>query len=667
MMKWTIRKKLVVGFACAIFMPMILIFALLGGRMRSDAVSGFVENSTRELAQIDNAMTILLQGAEKDVAMMARDELFLRTKGELTSYAETTEATPMTPSQNSATEQELYSLFKDSGETHPEYSVWAVGTVDGGYVQYPAKTRKAGYDPVKRSWYKAALTQPGKVVSMGAYNSSSGACLGFVKTLNREDGQLEGVLSLDITLNRLTEILSKVRFGKTGYVILTTDDGTILSESRYPERNFKNISDVAEGYEELAQLDGSGKTLTLNGKKMIASSLASPKYGWHFIGVAEHAEVMAGFWSIAKAMALVGIGVSILFFGGAVIMANAMARPITEVTRTLKVLANGEGDLTHRIDVTSGDEVGEMAESFNAFLESQKELIVEIMESFRGVDGASETLNGLAEKMSLRSVETEEQSRSTASSAIEVHGALRHVVNSMEETADKVNQMAAATEQISAGISEIALQSEKARCINQTATTEVKETVASMDGLAKAGEEIGKVTAAITDISEQTNLLALNATIEAARAGSAGKGFAVVAGEIKELSRQTSEATEEIATLIQNIQKASAEGSMRMDAIMSTISDIGEIVVTIAAAMEEQTAATSEIAENVNMTSSSLSEMTQEVVGHVEVLDGAVGQVQTVSKAVGGMREESDRVSGSAEELKVLAGEVHKLLNRFHV
>lgn len=639
----------------------------MGGRIRSDAVSAFVENSTRELTQIDNAMMILLQGAEKDVAMMARDEILSRAEGKLTSYTETTEATPMTPLQNGHTEVGIYTLLQNSCETHPEYSAWGVGMVDGGYVQYPAKTRKAGYNPVKRSWYKAALTHPDKVVSMGAYRSSTGTCLGFVKSLTGKNGEVKGVISLDITLNRLTEILSNVRFGKTGYVILTTDDGTIISESQHPDRNFKKLSDVSEGYEELAQLDGNGKILTLNGRKVIASSIVSPKYGWRFIGVADHAEVMAGFWAIAKTMALVGIGVSIIFFGGAVIMANAMARPVTEMTRTLKVLAHGEGDLTHRIAVTSGDEVGEMAESFNAFLESQKNLIVEILEAFRGVGGASEMLNALAEKMNLRSVETEKQSQNTASSAREVHGSLRHVVKSMEETADKVNQMATATEQISAGISEIAVQSEKARNINQTATMEAKETVASMAGLAKAGEEIGKVTATITEISQQTNLLALNATIEAARAGSAGKGFAVVANEIKELSRQTAEATEEIATLIQNIQNATVEGSQRIDAVLSTISDIGEIVVTIAAAMEEQTAATSEIAGNVNITSSSLSEMTKEVRRHVEVLDEAVGQVQYVSEAVGGMREESGRVSGSAEELKGLADEVHNLLNRFQV
>ena len=666
-MKWTIRKKLVGGFACAIFIPMILIFTLLGGRMRNDAYSGFVEKSARELAQIDNGMMILLQGAEKNVAMMARDKTLSGGGGELTSYADTRSSTPMTPWANGKTEGAIYTRLQDSSETHPEYSVWGVGMADGGYVQYPVKNRQPGYDPVKRNWYKAAMANPTEVVSMGAYRSSSGASLGFVKCLLGDNGSVEGVLSLDITLSRLTEILSKVRFGKSGYVILVTGDGTIISESRYPGRNFKKLSDISNGYEALAHLGNGGKTITLNGRKVIAGSIISPKYNWRFIGVADYAEVMAGFWTIAKTMALVGIGVAIVFFIGAIFMASAMARPVTAVTEALEVLAHGEGDLTQRIAITSGDEVGEMAQSFNTFLESQKGMILEILEAFHRVGGASETLNSLATRMSERAVETEGQSQQTATSAIEVHGALRHVVTSMEKTADQVNQMAAATEQISAGISEIAIQSEKARAINQTATTEVQETAASMHGLAKAGEEIGKVTATITEISEQTNLLALNATIEAARAGSAGKGFAVVAGEIKELSRQTTQAAEEIGTLIQNIQKASADGSHRMDAILSTISDIGEIVVTIAAAMEEQTAATREIAGNVGTTSSSLSEMTREVVGHVEVLDGAVEKVRYVSQAVGEMREESGRVSGSAEELKGLATEVRTLLNRFQV
>ncbi|MCG8472224.1 MAG: methyl-accepting chemotaxis protein [Desulfobacterales bacterium] len=667
-MKWTIRTKLMGGFACAIFIPMLIVCTLFGSRMRSDALSGFIKNSTRELRQIDNAMMALFRGTESMVQFMARDKRLMGAKGKLTSYASNDELTPMDPLAKGGVEAEIYSLLEANCQTHPDYAVWGVGMADGGYVQYPAKARKAGYNPVKRSWYRAALARPGEVVSMGAYRSSTGTCLGFVKTLAGDDGRVVGVVSLDITLNRLTEILSKVTFGRTGYMILVDGEGTLLSDARHPELNFKSLSDLGdEGYTALDGLSGDGEVLSLNGRKVLASAVTSAKYGWKLIGVVDYEEVTAGFWSMASSMALTGLVVSALFFGLAMVLSNAMARPVAGMTLSLENLARGEGDLTRRVDVTSGDEIGAMAGRFNAFLESQQSMIVEISDASHGVDSASKSLLSLAQAMSGRCVETEGKSREAAASAQNVNAALGSVVSAMVGTADKVNEVAAATEQISSSIEEIAVQSEKARGINQTATAEAMETVASMEDLTRAGDEIGRVTAAITEISEQTNLLALNATIEAARAGEAGKGFAVVAGEIKALSRQTAEATVEISTLIGNIQSASSAGNQRMQAILSTISEIGEIVMAIAAAMEEQTVATRDIAGHVGMASSSLGEMTAEVGSQANVLHEAVALVQTVSDAVERIRKESGEVNENAEDLQRLAGEVRQLLMRFRV
>jgi methyl-accepting chemotaxis protein len=193
--------------------------------------------------------------------------------------------------------------------------------------------------------------------------------------------------------------------------------------------------------------------------------------------------------------------------------------------------------------------------------------------------------------------------------------AVNHNAEGASQAAQTVLQaaqtVAAASEELHHSISEIALQIQRSSSTASLAGERMRDTRGVVDELGQAAEEIGRIVLMITDIAEQTNLLALNATIEAARAGEAGKGFAVVAGEVKNLAMQTARATEEISRRVRAIQTVAVTTGGSIDEVSGIIHTMEEISASIAAAMEEQSAATEEIARNVNETAEKAQDVTR--------------------------------------------------------
>ncbi|WP_082512578.1 methyl-accepting chemotaxis protein [Afipia sp. Root123D2] len=216
------------------------------------------------------------------------------------------------------------------------------------------------------------------------------------------------------------------------------------------------------------------------------------------------------------------------------------------------------------------------------------------------------------------------------------------VASAAEETSVNVQTVSSGTEQLSSSISEISRQVTNSAQIASAAVADAGKTDVTMQGLADNASRISHVVDLIQEIASQTNLLALNATIEAARAGDAGRGFAVVAAEVKSLADQTAKATEEIRSQIASMQQVttSAVGAIRN--IGQTIGEINEVTTAIAAAVEEQGAATREIARNIQHASGGTTEVSSNIVG-VSQASADVGTAATeVLTASSGLRREAD-------------------------
>jgi methyl-accepting chemotaxis protein len=361
-------------------------------------------------------------------------------------------------------------------------------------------------------------------------------------------------------------------------------------------------------------------------------------------------------------LAALMIGLLMGFF-----VTRGITGPINNAVARLKDIAEGEGDLTQRLEVDTRDELGEMAAWFNTFLQNLQSIIKDIASNSVTLSNASTELSAISQQMSASAEQTSGKSNTVAAATEEMSTNISSVAAAMEQATTNLNMVASATEQMTASVSEIAQNSEKARGITGTAVDKARETSKKVNDLGDAAQAISKVTEVITEISEQTNLLALNATIEAARAGEAGKGFAVVANEIKELAKQTAEATLEIKNQIEGVQSSTQETVGDISEISEVIGKVDETVSTIAAAVEEQSVTTQDIAGNISQASAGVQEVNTNVAQSTEVSSSISQEIAEVSDASNEIATSSSQVNLSAEELAGMAETINGMVGKFKV
>lgn len=352
---------------------------------------------------------------------------------------------------------------------------------------------------------------------------------------------------------------------------------------------------------------------------------------------------------------------------GITAISKKISEPIINAGNMLKDIAEGEGDLTKRLFVKSNDEIGEMANWFNLFVEKLQKMIQDITQNAVKLDESSVELSKISDTMSSGAKQVAEKSTSVASAVEEMSSNMGSVSAAMEQTSTNIAAVASATEEMTTTINEIAQNSGMGCEIASRAVAQTETATSNIGELGVAANDIGNVTETITEISEQTNLLALNATIEAARAGEAGKGFAVVANEIKELAKQTANATNEIKGKIEMVQGSTSTTISEIDQILTVINQVNEIVSGIAGAVEEQSITTKEIAQNITYASEGSQEVNRNV-AETHAVSGTIAKdIAEVNQAANNMSQNSVQVNKSAEALSQLAEQLNKLVGTFKV
>lgn len=271
----------------------------------------------------------------------------------------------------------------------------------------------------------------------------------------------------------------------------------------------------------------------------------------------------------------------------AVIIMGKVRRSITHSVESVETVVKGltQGDLTRSAVINSNDELADMSRAVNLSNSTLREAFGSAASTSEAVRSESETVVNLTSK-------TAQAAADSAAQATAVAGAA-------EQVSFNVQTVAAGAEEMGSAIREISSNANEAARVAQEATEAAAVTTETVEKLGKSSKEIDDVIHTITAIAEQTNLLALNATIEAARAGEAGKGFAVVAGEVKDLAAETAKATDDITGRIAKIQDDTDSAVTAIRRISEIISQINDFQTTIAAAVEEQTATTNEMARSV--------------------------------------------------------------------
>lgn len=387
---------------------------------------------------------------------------------------------------------------------------------------------------------------------------------------------------------------------------------------------------AAEAGDRAGYLVADEEVTPIGGEMVENLTAVNDETGAYLRELADEADATAARGVVAIGVsAMVGTLLAVTF---GLIIANVVRRPIARVQRSLEAMA--EGDLTVGADVTSADEVGRMASALGRAQAGLRETITNVVSTSETVASAAEELSASSSQISTTSEETSAQAGLVAAAA--------------EQVSQNVQTLAAGAEQMSASIREIAHNATEAAKVAGQATQVAVTTNETVAKLGVSSKEIGNVIKVITSIAEQTNLLALNATIEAARAGEAGKGFAVVASEVKELARESAKAAEEIAGRIEAIQNDVGGAVGAIGEISAIIAAIDDYQTTIASAVEEQTATTSEMTRNVTEAASGSGEIAANITG-------VASAAQTTTYIVGQTGEAVAELARMAADLRLQA------------
>ncbi|WP_197703931.1 methyl-accepting chemotaxis protein [Cohaesibacter sp. ES.047] len=493
-----------------------------------------------------------------------------------------------------------------------------------------------------------------------------------------QEMEAAGEMSREEAQARAKEAIDAIRFDDgTGYVFVYQYDGTnlVLPNKKLVNTNLWDMQDKAGNnlVQDLIKIakNGGGSYVYYWTKPGVDSTFEKyswaeglPQWQW-MIGTGVYIDDLeAAFWEQTLFMIIISL-IGLAVVGAlALIVIRSINRPMTALVTNMGELAQGNSDITVS-DTERGDEIGKMAQAMKVFVDneqSRKDLMKEqeavrnealargesvqslcmdfdreVAELLLNVSNAAGHLRTAADDMS-------SIAQGTSAQSVQVSAA-------SQQASSNVETVASAAEELAASVSEVTRQVQSSNDIAVQASSEARNTNDRIERLATSAKQISEVVTLIQAIAEQTNLLALNATIEAARAGEAGKGFAVVAAEVKELANQTSKATEEIDKQISEIQGETNEAVNAIGAISKTIDNLSDISSQIAAAVEQQRAATDEIASNVTQAS----RMTLEVSDNIG----------SVTEAAESTRETATTVNESSTMLQEKADELRKRVDTF--
>ncbi|MEZ8742873.1 methyl-accepting chemotaxis protein [Photobacterium swingsii] len=473
----------------------------------------------------------------------------------------------------------------------------------------------AGFDARSRDWYQQALNASGVVTSAPYKGANNNQTMLTFSTPVRENGRTIGVMGADITLSSLQNTITSYNLGENAHAMLLTQQGTILAyhnnqlilkslSQLAPELTVEQINSAMN--EHSIQIYEENKQQKLIYFGQIAAS------NWIFAIQMDRATEEASHNQLLQNLILAAALGTIASIVATYFIINYLFKDLAKISAALADIANGEGDLTQRIEPHSEDEIGQLALNFNRFVSNMHQMVIRLRD-------VSDSLG--------------QQAQTTASQAEERSTRIQHQQDEINMVATAINEMAAATQEIAGNADNTAQTSGETVSAAEHGSEQVIQSQHSISSLAGEVEtatgvigelnthaqSINTILSTIQGIAEQTNLLALNAAIEAARAGEQGRGFAVVADEVRVLSQRTHASTQEIQQMIETLQQTTGRAvgimensrhlaetsvddanaaSASLSQINNAVTNISDMATQIASAAEEQSSVTEEITRN---------------------------------------------------------------------
>ncbi|SIR38877.1 methyl-accepting chemotaxis sensory transducer with Cache sensor [Pseudomonas sp. B10] len=503
-----------------------------------------------------------------------------------------------------------------------------LGDATGHFTIRPDVKMPDGFDPRVRPWYKGAESSSTSTLTEPYIDAATGQLIISIATASKKAGQSVGVVGGDLSLQSLIDTLAARDFDGMGYAFLISADGKILV---HPDKALV-MKSLKEAYpQDTPRISSDFSEVTVDGKTRIvtfAPIKGLPSVNW-YIGLSIDKDqayaMLSEFRTSAVIATIIAVVIIIALLG---MLIRLLIQPLHVMTRAMEDIADGEGDLTKRLNIVNNDEFGILGTAFNRFVER-------IHGSIREVSSATGQVNEVALRVVAASNSSMYNSDQQASRTSSVAAA--------------INQLGAAAQEIARNAAQASNQASDARGLAEDGQQVVERSIKAMNQLSSMLSasstnieslnsktvNIGQILEVITSISQQTNLLALNAAIEAARAGEAGRGFAVVADEVRNLAHRTQESAQQVQTMIEELQVGARESvstmsdsqrhsqdsveianlaGERLNSVTLRIGEIDGMNQSVATATEEQTA----VVESINVDITEINTLNQEGVENLQ-------------------------------------------------
>ena len=700
----SLRTKILLYGVFSLCCLVICTCAVIGFQLYQVNIKQYDRTSSQQFSLIEQMIDLFMQNNKNTVKMLAEHPTVQAADETINSYMAAKQDVIVKNTQKGSTGQAMVTLFKRIHGSYPDTAEVYFGSKWGGYATSWDGSMSAGYDPRKRSWYLQAEAAGGDIIVTPAYMSTIGSpVICFSRRVVSETDAFVGCASIEVKLEQLTSFIDSIKVGKTGYVMLFQNDGTILADPMHRDLVFTKLDAAGNQYLKNFQNAGIGtEVVTIDNIQWRVRVFSIDELGWKIAVLMQNSEILESFYRIVLSMAAGGTGLLIVFFW----LIFWFSKCLKGYFRKLQLIFTkmAAGDLTGRFYIKKNDEIGRLMIDFNTTMDKVAEMVNSLIHESKTMQHVGDNLyNNMNETASAiteisANVESIKRQAKTQASSVEKTGTvIENIIEQIKELDEEIAVQAGAVTQSSSSVEEMA-----ANIVSITQTLEknnnlIKEMYSmTIDGkngaqtanavvkqIAERSDSLLEASVIIQNIASQTNLLAMNAAIEAAHAGETGKGFAVVADEIRKLAEESNAQGKQIGgvlkesiEIIRTLITAGNGAEQTFDKVYQLATQISEQEDFITRSMQEQLNANKEVLtaiKGINSTTNTVkagsSEMLSdsgEVAREMNKLDGltqvitnsmdemSAGAIQINNAVV----EVNDLVQKNKESIEILANKV---------